>query len=174
MASSTPHLQTRIQVLDTVDGPVSEEWLRGVAERTLALEQPESKGALSVVVADDDTVRALNSRHRGLDETTDVLSFSLSHQGEYYGEKQPGPEWPGAAAFVLPPGEDSGLGEVIISYPQAVRQAHESSHEVEQELALLLTHGILHLLGHDHVRPDEEAAMKAKEAKVLGQLTEHE
>ncbi len=153
---------------------MSEKWLRQVADCTLALEQAESKGALSVVVADDDTVRSLNSGHRGLDETTDVLSFSFSHQGEYYGGEKPLSEWPGDAAFVLPPGEDAGLGEVIISYPQAVRQASESGHGVKRELALLLTHGILHLLGHDHVRPDEEDAMKATETRVLEQLTEHE
>ena len=169
-----PSFQVSLQIEQEFEESVSEPWLKSVVEETLLAGSASAETSVSVALAGDDLVRELNRRHRGLDETTDVLSFSLSHQGEYYGEKQPGPEWPGAAAFVLPPGEDSGLGEVIISYPQAVRQARESGHEVEQELALLLTHGILHLLGHDHVRPDEEAEMKAKEAKVLGQLTEYE
>ena len=67
----------------------------------------------------------------------------------------------------MPPGQESGLGEVIISYPQAVRQAKEVGRSVKDEVAYLLAHGILHLIGHDHMEPDEEAVMKAKEEAVL-------
>ena len=167
-------LQVNLRVFEAFDHLVSDRWLRRVAECTLALEPPRSRDDLSVVIADDDTVRDLNRRHRGLDETTDVLSFSFSHGGEYYGRETPSSERSEDADFVLPPGEGAGLGEVIISYPQAVRQAEDSDHTVERELALLLAHGVLHLLGYDHVKPDQEAAMKAKEAMVLARALEDE
>ena len=69
--------------------------------------------------------------------------------------------------FALPPGQTGGLGEVIISYPQAQRQAIKVGHSVKQELALLVAHGVLHLLGYDHGEPQEEVVMKEKEKAVL-------
>ena len=119
-----------------------------------------------------DVVRELNRQHRGLDENTDVLSFSFAHEGEYYGEEERGA--PGADFhFVLPPGEndDRSLGEVIISYPQTIRQAEASGHPVERELTILLVHGVLHLLGYDHEVPDDEAMMKAATARAMGQMS---
>ena len=159
-----------VHVIDEFDGRVSAQWLMQTAEATLALESRAPGASLSVVIADDQVVRDLNKRHRGLDENTDVLAFSFTHQGEYYGGR--GTSHPPAdeVAFVLPPGEHDSLGEVIISYPQAQRQAALSGHPVEVELAVLLAHGVLHLLGHDHQGPEEEAAMKKVEARVLARV----
>ena len=176
-----------IHVFEEYEGLLSEEWLRHVAGCTLALATgspatrllgtpaPDSEGprvdsGVEVVVADDATVRDLNRRHRGLDENTDVLSFSFDRHGQYYGEERPPQERHDGTDFVLPPGNLPGLGEVIISYPQAVRQAKKSGHSANRELALLLAHGILHLLGYDHESPEEEAAMKAQEASVFAQV----
>lgn len=156
-----------VQVLEGFDGRVSDELLMRVAEGVIAVERPGLESSLSVVLADDETVRSLNKQHRGLDESTDVLSFSFTHQGEYYGEREPSPEATEEVGFVLPPGEDEPLGDVVISYPQAERQAAQSGHAVDKELAVLLTHGILHLLGHDHEDPGEDAVMKRVEADVL-------
>ena len=126
---------------------------------------------VSVVIADDEVVRELNREHRGLDEDTDVLSFSFTHEGEYYGEEEravPEPD----IAFVLPPSEndDTALGEIIISYPQTCRQAEQAGHAVGQELTVLLVHGVLHLLGYDHEEPDDEAVMKAATARAMRQM----
>ena len=159
-----------VQVLEDYDGLVSGPWLTKVAEDVLAAESPRPEAKLSIVLAGDEVVRSLNKQHRGLDENTDVLSFSFSHQGEYYGKREPASAETDEVAFVLPPGEDDYLGEVIISYPQAQRQAAKAGHPVEKELAVLLTHGILHLLGHDHAEPGEEAAMKRVEANLLPQV----
>ena len=167
-----PSFDVSVQVLDGLDGPVSVDWLTQVAERAMAAGRADSDAGVSVMVADDAVVRDLNRRHRGLDENTDVLSFSFTHEGEYYGERAEGPPADDGLDFVLPPGEDSSLGEVIISYHQARRQAAGSGHSVERELALLLTHGVLHLLGYDHVEPEDEAAMKGAEAKVLSGVFE--
>ena len=165
-----PGSRVRVHLFDVVQCPVSGRRVRRVAECALAVGAPSSSGGLSVVIADDETVRDLNRRHRGLDETTDVLSFSFTHQGEYHGDGPSVSRWPEDADFVLPPGEGAGLGEVVVSYPQAVRQARESGHALERELGLLVCHGVLHLLGYDHEEPEEEALMREKEEAVLARV----
>ena len=172
---------TTLRIFESFKADVPGDWLRRVAEKALvsAFDGPDAPaggatGTLSLVVADDDTVRDLNRRHRGLDETTDVLAFSPEHAGEYYGDDRPDPPPPGDFDFVTPPGQEAGLGEVIISYPQAVRQAGESGRDVNHELAALLVHGVLHLVGYDHMEPEEEAAMKAVESAVLSRVLSNE
>jgi probable rRNA maturation factor len=76
----------------------------------------------------------------------------------------------GGFDFVMPPGEPSPLGEVIISYPQAQRQAEERGAPLENELALLVIHGVLHLTGHDHLEPEETELMQSKERTALAAL----
>ena len=147
-----------------------EDWIEAVVVRALKVaEAPEGSG-VSVVFAGDEVVRDLNREHRGLDETTDVLAFSFAHEGEYYGEpddRVPVEEMPG---FALPPGQSEPLGEVIVSCPQAARQATESGRTFQDELAALLAHGVLHLLGYDHMEPDDEAVMKALENRILSDV----
>ena len=183
--SGPPRFHVGVQVFDEFDRQVSHTRLARIGQRTLELafggslasdvQTPaDAATTMGVVVADDAVVRDLNGKHRGLDEITDVLAFSFLHQGEYHGDGQPQEGASDDGDFVLPPGESAGLGEVIISYPQAVRQALESGHTVRGELARLLVHGILHLLGYDHVEPEEEADMKAREAGVLAQVLEDE
>jgi probable rRNA maturation factor len=72
-----------------------------------------------------------------------------------------------ASSFALPPDGVTRLGEVIISYPQALVQAKDQGHSLERELALLVIHGILHLLGYDHERPEEESKMRERERELL-------
>jgi len=134
---------------------VSEERLELIARRVL---EAEGVGAaeLSVTVTDDETVRSLNRRYAGEDAVTDVLSFS-QREGE---------------EFPAPPGGVPALGEVIIAYPQALRQALRQGsgravESVEAEVARLLIHGILHLLGYDHAEPEEERRMRAREEELL-------
>lgn len=159
-----------VQVDENFGDLVSDQWLEGTAQRVLALESPAPEAKVSVIVSSDQVVRDLNKRHRGLDENTDVLAFSFSHQGEYHGEHKPSPQPDERVNFVLPPGETESLGEVVISYPQAKRQAAQSGHPVLKELAILLTHGLLHLLGHDHAEPEKESVMRRIEAQVLAQV----
>ena len=74
------------------------------------------------------------------------------------------------AAFIGPPDGLMHLGEVIISYPQAVIQAQEHGHSIKREMAILIVHGVLHILGYDHEKPRMEPAMKAKEKEILAAL----
>ena len=140
--------------LDTAGFPVRPAWLRRVALAALDHE-PHPPGHLSLRLTTDEEVQALNRAYRGLDEPTDVLSFPLD-----------APQ----ANFVLPPRTPRPLGEVVIAYPYVVRQAEEAGLPVEAELAHVLVHGILHLLGYDHEAPDDEAAMRAREEAILEAL----
>ena len=166
--------QVAVQVFSEFEGAVSEEWLGEVCRRALAHERVGRQ--VSLVIADDATLSALNGEYRGVGKTTDVLAFALdaANQGEYYGDNAPqdAPPDDGLAdgEFVLPPDALDALGEVIISYPQAARQARAAGHTIERELAGLITHGILHLTGHDHMRDDDGAAMSAKERAILARI----
>ena len=161
--------EVSVHVFPEFAGLISSRWLRGIAERALSSESQDAGSRLSVILVDDGAIRELNRRHRGIDESTDVLSFSFTHHGEYYGEAPRDAEPDGGFDFVLPPGQSESLGEVVISYPTARVQADQAGHSMEKELGLLLTHGVLHLLGHDHEEPDEEAAMSRAQQRVLAQ-----
>ena len=136
------HHRIRVQVFDEFRVLCSESKLERTADQTLhatseARARTDSSGLrLDIVVADDETVRRLNSEYRGLDQTTDVLAFSFEHEGEYMGDDFP-PTPPDGFDFILPPREEAWLGEVIISYPQAVRQARQSGRDEGRELTAL-------------------------------------
>lgn len=138
---------------------LDQQWLERVVAQSLAVQNFDSEVELSLVVTGEETVRKLNQQYRGVDEPTDVLSFALA-------ERKPGDDTP----FITPPDGVLHLGEVVISYPQAVRQAEENRHSVEQELALLVIHGVLHLLGYEHDEPAREREMRALEEKVLSEV----
>jgi probable rRNA maturation factor len=222
--------QIYISVSEDFRQDLSEDWLEQALR--LALSEallPDEPCQVSLLVTDDATVQELNRDYRGLDEVTDVLSFSATHSGHWEGIAEPppasiesmaesmaestaepmpttgpmgtigtigsieigeaaeagaaeagpsdsGPEafpafapddWPD---FVLPPDELPPLGEVIISYPQTRRQALALDRPVDQELALLIVHGVLHLVGHDHLEPEETARMQAREQAALSAL----
>lgn len=129
--------------------------LRRIARAVMAAEGVAREVGLEVVIADEDTVRELNRLYRGRDEATDVLSFA-------------GREVP--VAFVDAPQEQPSLGEVVVCLPVAEAQASEAGRRVEGEIAHLLVHGILHILGYDHEDPAEGARMKDREDALLGDL----
>ena len=110
--------------------------------RLLDLEDCE----LSVALVGDEEIRRLNGRYRSLDEPTDVLSFPVDEP--------------------LPSGRRI-IGDVIISVEKAARQARQRRRSLDDELEVLLIHGILHNLGYDHERsPADERAMRALERRV--------
>jgi probable rRNA maturation factor len=126
--------------------------LQAIAEGVLVAEAQRT-AELSVLVTDDETVRRLNREYAGDDASTDVLAFSL-REGEEF----------------VSPDEVQRLGEVIISYPTARRQAEEARRPVEDEVEHLLVHGILHLLGYDHAEPEEERVMRARTEELLASV----
>ena len=144
---------------------VPELWLCGLVEKALEV---LDKGGASLLIADDEVVAELNGVHRGVEETTDVLSFSFEHWGTYYGDGDA--PFERAEGFVLPPGMRAGMGEVVVSYPQARRQALEVGRSMERELEALIVHGLVHLAGHDHEEEGEAAAMREVEGAILREL----
>ena len=145
-----------VHVFPSFRAAVKAPWLRKVAAEALATGDPGGAGGVSIAIADDETLRSLNERFRGLDEVTDVLSFM--------GDSGTGdPD----SAFPPAPDGDATIGEVVLSYPLAVRQADEHDVTTEEELALLVVHGVLHLLGHDHEEPGDEARMQQLERQTL-------
>jgi probable rRNA maturation factor len=156
---SVPSPKVDVQVFPAFARRVSKAWLRNVAAEALRSCEGTEALAISLVIADDETVRDLNRVYRGLDETTDVLAFSL---GETNGD---GDQVGGA--FPIHPEEAGPFGEIVISYPQAARQSSEGRKPVNAEIALLVVHGALHLLGYDHADPQEEKVMWAKQDQVL-------
>ncbi|MBA7503509.1 Endoribonuclease YbeY [subsurface metagenome] len=148
-----------ISVEEKFRGLVDESWVREITQQGLKAEGIIPPYEVSLVFTDSETVRRLNRDYRGVDAPTDVIAFHMLSQKET------------SPPFVLPPDGVTRLGEVIISYPQAVEQAKEQGHSVEQELALLIIHGILHLLGYDHEQPEEEAKMRAREKELLARAT---
>ncbi|TAN61585.1 rRNA maturation RNase YbeY [bacterium] len=111
-----------------------------------ALEELGLKGSeVSVLITGDEGMRALNKKFRRIDKPTDVLSFPMDESGM--------------------------LGDIAISVDKVVLQAKEFGVSFEEELARLLIHGLLHLIGYDHVKGGRQAAkMKAKEAVLLNGL----
>ena len=167
--SNMPAFHVSVQVMDEFDDLVSCRRVRQLAEGALEAISAGDQAGASVVIAGDDDVRELNRRHRGLDEYTDVLAFSFRHEGPYYGEDE-ARERVEVSEFVMPPGQEENLGEVVISYPQTQRQAALSGHSVERELALLVVHGLMHLLGYDDVAPGRRVEMEATQSRVLAQV----
>lgn len=118
---------------------------------------------MTVTVMGDDELRELNREFRGIDRTTDVLSFGS--QGAHNGVVPDTSD-----DFVLPPDQEPTLGDVVISYPQAKRQAEAAERPVLHELALLTAHGTLHLMGFDHVDPEQEKVMFATTDAILAEV----
>ncbi len=107
---------------------------------------------MSVLFTGDGAMRTLNRRFRGIDRTTDVLSFSFREGA--FGDLRP-----------------DNLGDIVISVPRAERQAREAGHPLAREIEILLIHGLVHLLGYDHERgPSEARRMRLRERQFFRRL----
>ena len=139
---------------------LNKSWIRSIVLKVLKAGDIVAPVEMGLVVTDNEMVQELNRTYRDVDEPTDVLAFRMPlHKGQET-------ELP----FVSPPDGVHHLGEVVISYTQAIRQAQERGHSIERELALLIIHGVLHILGYDHEEPEEEQLMRAKEKKIMRKL----
>ncbi|MBI2287538.1 MAG: rRNA maturation RNase YbeY [Chloroflexi bacterium] len=145
---------------DGLDGVLETDWLENVAEKVLVAQGVSPEAELGLVIVCQEKVRRLNLNYLGKDEPTDVLSFAMLLESA---GRAP-------ASFVVAPDGVEHLGEVIISYPQAVIQAEEHRHSVKKEVAILIVHGVLHLLGYDHERPEDKQKMRAREAEMLNDI----
>lgn len=130
--------------------PDYSELLIQTAEKAIHFLQPGSNVDLSINLMNDAEIQALNSQYRGIEKPTDVLSFES-------GEIDP----------------DTGikyLGDIAVSFDRALAQSSDANHPVENEIQLLIIHGILHLLGFDHDTPENKKQMWNEQAKILDAL----
>ena len=105
---------------------------------------------LTIVLTDDKRLRELNRDYLGIDAPTDVLSFPASETDPETGARY--------------------IGDILISIPRAQDQAAAAGHALESEVQLLVVHGVLHLLGHDHAEPKEKARMWKAQREILTEL----
>jgi probable rRNA maturation factor len=146
-------VEVEVQIAPQFERSLSEGHLRPVGEQVLLLEGVS--GQVTLVITGDESIQKLNRDYLGVDEPTDVLAFSAREE---------------AGAFITAPDAGAYLGDVIVSYPRAIAQAAEQGHPVEQELNLLIVHGILHLLGYDHADEGEKAIMWPRQEAILHHL----
>lgn len=130
--------------------PFPKNLLERAASAALAHESQSLECELSVVLTDDARLHKLNRDYLGIDAPTDVLSFPASETDPETGT--------------------SYLGDILISMPRAQSQADAAGHPLESEVQLLVVHGVLHLLGHDHAQAEEKARMWKAQAEILERL----
>lgn len=129
-----------------------------VLQKTAEVYQIAPQTEVSVVLGNDEYIHDLNRQYRDKDCPTDVLSFALNEGNE--------PE-------IVDGPEEVLLGDIIISIETAARQAEEYAHSLERELAYLTIHGMMHLLGYDHMTEEDKDEMRQEEEHVLSLLGIH-
>jgi probable rRNA maturation factor len=120
------------------------------AAKAALLQQSAPDADLTLVLTGDTQIQALDREFLGKDAPTDVLSFPACETDPETGRRY--------------------LGDIIISVPHAEAQSNAAGHSLEAELSLLVVHGVLHLLGHDHARAEEKTRMWAAQSEILTQL----
>ena len=126
--------------------------IRRACIAVLREEQFEGDSEVSVSFVDNEEIRKLNKEFRSIDSATDVLSFPLGENGVYDVNPKTGAKM---------------LGDVVISMQKAHEQALDFDHSFEREVCYLTVHSVLHLLGYDHMVPEDKAVMRSKEEAVM-------
>src|SRR5260221_10136698 len=121
--------------------------IESAVDAALAHQKESSDVNLSVVLTDNRRLHKLNRDYLGVDAPTDVLSFPASESDPETGARY--------------------IGDILISVPYATKGAEQAGNSLEAELQLLVVHGVLHLLGHDHAKPKEKAKMWKVQAEIL-------
>lgn len=137
-----------------------------VAQKVLELEGCPYDAQVTLILTDNEEIKRVNTEFRGIEAPTDVLSFPMI-------------PFETPADFALAEEDESYfdldtdellLGDIMISAERAAAQAEEYGHSVKREFCFLVAHSMLHLLGYDHMVPEEAAVMEAKQAKALEDL----
>jgi len=137
--------------IEGFDDLVNEEEIREYVQKVLEKEyESEAPVYMSLLFTGNDEIQVINREYRDKDQPTDVISFAY-HETE---------------DFDIGPYDT--LGDIVISLERVVEQAKEYNHSDKRELFYVLTHGILHLLGYDHIEEGDKKEMRAKEEEILG------
>ena len=164
-----PPWRIDLDVRDGVSIPVPAAVLARTAATALDVVEAPKPASIGLILSDDAEIAQLNETHMGVTGPTDVLSFPLLPPSAF-GRGAPRPSVP------RPPGSRIHLGDIVVSVERATEQAltgrggqtGDVKWSAADELRLLVTHGVLHICGWDHAMPDEEAAMRGLEQRLLG------
>ena len=148
MIISMENAQDKIEL-----GEYLEQRLQDGMNAVAKLHDLDDMTEVDITIVDDEEIHQLNRDYRGVDRPTDVLSFALDEDDEDEPE--------------LLEGQLHLLGDIIISAETATRQAEEFGHGLEREIVYLAVHGLLHLLGYDHMAEEDKVVMRAKEEEAL-------
>ena len=164
-----PPWRVDVDVREDVDPPIAIAALVRAVTATLDAAGAPAPASIVLILSNDAELAALNAEHMGKHGPTDVLSFPLLPP-EAFAPGAPAPDEP------HPPGSRLHLGDIVVSVERAREQAESGQGgqtgdvrwSVGDELRLLVTHGTLHICGWDHAEPEDEAAMRALEQRLLG------
>lgn len=131
-----------------------EQDFTAIIEQALKTLGIEDDIEVSCVLVDDERIHEINREYRHIDRSTDVISFAMEDNDQFYVEGMP-----------------RTLGDIFISVDHAKKQAEEYGHSLRREMCFLFTHGILHLLGYDHMTDEQEKEMFGLQDKILGALS---
>jgi probable rRNA maturation factor len=167
-----PPWRIDLTIRDGVTVPLPPVALARTASAALEAAGAPSPASLGIILSDDAELTTLNERHMGESGTTDVLSFPLLPRSAFPAEAGGQMRAPPG-----PPGRRPHLGDIVVSVERAAAQAAggrggqtgDVAWSAADELRLLVTHGALHICGWDHGSPDEEAAMRALERRLLAE-----
>jgi probable rRNA maturation factor len=125
--------------------------IREIIKNIIQYLKVDEKTEISILFTDDKFIKSLNKKYRGINKSTDVLTFNLEEGDLKFPELD----------------ENNLLGDIIISVETAQRQANNLNHNLENELMILLIHGLLHLIGYDHEEDRDNKIMQVKENEIL-------
>ena len=158
-----------IEIHNFTQNELDEKFFQKIAKKTLEVVNAKDKTEISLAIVGDGRIRKLNKIYRGKNRVTDVLSFGDKTIMTYLSKAFP--KIKKDQKFIEVPDGINRLGEIVICYPRAKKQAKKMDHSLEKELTILLIHGILHLLGYDHEKSKlEEKRMEEMEEKILVNL----
>jgi probable rRNA maturation factor len=171
-----PPWRIDLDVREGVRSPVRGTGLARFVAAALEAGSAPAPASIGLILSDDAELARLNAEHLGKDGPTDVLSFPLLPPEMFPPHPGRRPRAGAAPFFALPPGRRIHLGDVVVSVERAAEQAEtgRGGHtgdvrwSAADELRLLVIHGALHICGWDHAAPEEEAAMRAVERRLLG------
>ena len=137
-----------------------EEIIKKVLEQCFREESIEdSKLYISIILTTQEKIKDINKEFRGIDKSTDVLSFPMFKKDEL-----------SKKIIEKDFQHEDILGDIIISIEQVEKQAKEYEHSFERELSYMIVHGFYHLMGYDHIKEEDKKIMRPKEEKILTQL----
>jgi len=150
--------------------PVDALRLVHLAKAVLAAQGVKADSELSMLFVDEDSMAELNKRFLGKDGPTDVLAFPIGDDDVVEGGRSPDSLGPGTGVDLESSDPPNLLGDVVVCPAVAARNAPAHAGTYDDEMALLVVHGILHILGMDHIDNEEAEAMEARERELLEQF----